>query len=273
MTRDERLAQVHERTLLRQQKRDPEPQRLSETYFSDGYVLPLEIFVPSSPAPEGGRPGVLFFFGGAFISGCKEAFEPQAIELAKQGYVTACADYRVKALYGTSPRESIADGIAAWRYFLENALRYGMDPDRAALVGGSAGAVIVMRCILDGGADPCAAVLFNPGLSREGGAGGPMVAGVPIDNLLTAGDLREGLPPMLILHGEGDTVVPIDLVRDFAARAGELGNDVRLITYPEVGHGFFNYNGSRVHYFLSLGELLRFLNDKTGGGSRAQIVL
>lgn len=273
MVQDERLAKVHERTLMRQQKRDPEPQRLSEAYFSDGVVLSVDIFVPASPAPQVGRPGVLFFFGGAFLSGCKEAFEPQAIELAKQGYVTACANYRVKALYGTSPRESIADGIAVWEYFLRNAQRYGMDPDRAALAGGSAGAVMVMRAILAGGARPCAAVLFNPAVTREDGAGGPVVAGVSIDSLLTAGDLREDLPPMLVLHGEDDTVVPIDLVKDFVSRAKELGNDAELITYPGVGHGFFNYNGSRVHYFLSLGELLRFLNERTGGGREAQIVL
>ena len=66
---------------------------------------------------------------------------------------------------------------------------------------------------------------------------------------------------MLIQHGEEDTTVPLQPVRAFADRARELGIDARLIPYPGVGHGFFNFNRSRPHYFMTLGAAMLFLDE------------
>jgi acetyl esterase/lipase len=42
--------------------------------------------------------------------------------------------------------------------------------------------------------------------------------------------------PQLLVHGEADEVVPIDLSRRYARRAAEGGDSCELVELPEVGH-------------------------------------
>ena len=61
--------------------------------------------------------------------------------------------------------------------------------------------------------------------------------------------------------------MPFETVRRFAARAAAQGCRVKLIGYPHVGHGFFNFNRSRAHFLLTMGETLLFLNEVTNPAS------
>jgi dipeptidyl aminopeptidase/acylaminoacyl peptidase len=42
--------------------------------------------------------------------------------------------------------------------------------------------------------------------------------------------------PVLLVHGDVDTIVPVAFSRAFQAERAELGDDVRLVEYPGVGH-------------------------------------
>ena len=42
--------------------------------------------------------------------------------------------------------------------------------------------------------------------------------------------------PQLLVHGEADEVVPIDLARRYARRAAEGGDPCELVELPGVGH-------------------------------------
>lgn len=46
------------------------------------------------------------------------------------------------------------------------------------------------------------------------------------------------LPPLLVLHGEADRVIPFDEGRALADEAKALGGEVQLVVYPGAGHGF-----------------------------------
>lgn len=46
------------------------------------------------------------------------------------------------------------------------------------------------------------------------------------------------LPPLLALHGDADTIVPIDEDRALVDFAKALGGQAELVVYPGVGHGF-----------------------------------
>lgn len=46
------------------------------------------------------------------------------------------------------------------------------------------------------------------------------------------------LPPILVLHGEKDRIVPVEQARRLAAVAQRLGVRHELKTYPDSGHGF-----------------------------------
>jgi carboxymethylenebutenolidase len=45
-------------------------------------------------------------------------------------------------------------------------------------------------------------------------------------------------PPLLVLHGDADQVIPVDAGKELAAEAKQLGAPVELVIYPGESHGF-----------------------------------
>ncbi len=45
-------------------------------------------------------------------------------------------------------------------------------------------------------------------------------------------------PPLLVLHGDADEIIPVDAGRQLAEKARELGTAVDLVVYPNEVHGF-----------------------------------
>ena len=45
-------------------------------------------------------------------------------------------------------------------------------------------------------------------------------------------------PPMLILHGDADDIIPVDQGRRLAQIAQKLGGNAELVIYPDGKHGF-----------------------------------
>jgi dipeptidyl aminopeptidase/acylaminoacyl peptidase len=54
----------------------------------------------------------------------------------------------------------------------------------------------------------------------------------PIDHI------TKNLPPIFIIHGAADTLVPLDQSERFRQRAAELGHQVELIIRPNKKHGW-----------------------------------
>lgn len=263
MTEMERMVQVHEETVTRQRRRDKAVTKQTEYYTNDGVSIGMDVFIPNEEDFPGVRPGILLFFGGGFMVGCRDGLAPQAEELAKQGYVAITADYRITVLYNSEAADSMLDGAAALRYVTDNGAKWRLDTDRLAVGGGSAGGLIALMSGPLSGISPKALVLFNPGVLSPSDEASRKRFGnwenrFPIIN---KDRLEPGMPPMLIMHGEADTTIPFAGIVEFADQAKELGIDVRLKTYPGAKHGFFNFNRSRPHYFMTLGETLLFLNE------------
>lgn len=88
------------------------------------------------------RPIVLMLHGGAFHFGHRELMRPLAEHLARLGFVTATADYR---LASTDPFPAAAqDAVAAVRYLRTHGGEVGGDVSRIAALGVSAGANLAM---------------------------------------------------------------------------------------------------------------------------------
>jgi carboxymethylenebutenolidase len=45
-------------------------------------------------------------------------------------------------------------------------------------------------------------------------------------------------PPLLVLHGDADQVIPVELGKELAAEAKALGGSAELVIYPGQSHGF-----------------------------------
>lgn len=230
-----------------------------ETYKSVGDTkLNLYIFSPSAPK---NAPAIVFFFGGGWKSGTPQQFETQCRELAKRGMVAITADYRVESRHGVKPTQCLADARSALRWVRSHAEQLGIDPQRIAAGGGSAGGHLAACTAFISefdepsedktvSATPNALVLFNPalvlapieGFDAEGfGTRVPeeRMGTKPI-NLSPAHHISRDGPPTIIFHGREDTTVPFASAEAFTARMKSLGNRCELHGFDGQKHGFFN---------------------------------
>ena len=224
------------------------------TYKKIGDIsLNLWFFYPKGHATTDKRPAIVFFFGGGWNGGTPTQFTDQSQYLASRGMICIVADYRVKSRHQTSPFECVQDGKSAVRWIRSHAAQHGIDPDRLAAGGGSAGghvaaATATVPGLNEKGEDlsvscrPNALVLFNPVYDN-----GPQGYGFdrvgkekryreisPIDNI------RKGTPPAIVFLGDKDKLIPVATAQRYQKLMQDVGSKSVLHVYPGQGHGFFN---------------------------------
>jgi acetyl esterase len=234
----------------------------------------LKLWIFGESDPNSPKPAIVFFFGGGWSSGSPAQFENQARHFAKRGMIAITADYRVKSRHGVKAVECVKDAKAAVVWIRENAQRLGIDPNKIAVSGGSAGGHIAActGTISDLGSDerPNAMILFNPALTLA-----PMVGwevpsakqrpelsvermGVEPEVISPSHHVGPHTPPTLILHGKSDTTVPYATATVFESEMKKANRTCKLVGYEGAGHGFFN----RSEYFAkTLAEADNFLVD------------
>jgi acetyl esterase len=233
----------------------------TETYRKvGGTELKVWIFEPAQKAAKP-LPAIVFFFGGGWTSGSPTQFEPQSRHLASRGMIAIVADYRVKSRQDAKPADCVSDAKACVRWVRANATRLGIDPERIAVGGGSAGGHLAASVATLPGLDtatddksvsclPNALVLFNPGtvmapfpgLDLKGfGAGlDKDKFGCEPTEISPLHHVKKGAPPTIIFHGKADTTVPYATVEKFAEVMKAAGNRCELVGYEGEKHSFFN---------------------------------
>lgn len=206
---------------------------------------------PGHEASKEKAPAIVFFFGGGWNGGSPTQFEPHANYLAGRGMVVFLADYRVKSRQGTTPKECVADGKSAIRWVRQNAERLGIDPDRIAAGGGSAGGhVAAATGICDGfdepGEDlsissrPGALALFNPVYNNGPDGYGHSRVTEWFPAISPAHNLTSDDPPAIVFLGSEDKLIPVSQAEAFRDGQKKLGIRSDLHVYEGQGHGFFN---------------------------------
>ena len=104
-----------------------------------GYHGTLDVYEPVADSGGIGRPAILAIHGGAWRGGDKAWGEQFAKELCPRGYVVFSINYRLSSRPGGTWPAQIEDVQKALRHVRANAARYGIDPDRVASLGMSAG--------------------------------------------------------------------------------------------------------------------------------------
>jgi acetyl esterase/lipase len=175
--------------------------------------------------------------------------------------IAIVADYRVKTRQDAKPADCVADAKACVRWVRANAARLGIDPERIAVGGGSAGGHLAASVATLPGLDdakddksvsclPDALVLFNPGtvmapfpgLDLKGFGAGLDKAkfGCEPTEISPLHHVKKGTPPTIIFHGKADTTVPYATVEKFTEVMKAAGSRCELIGYEGQPHGFFN---------------------------------
>ncbi len=187
----------------------------------------LDLYVQYAREPKVRRPGVLFIHGGGFTAGDKAEYRSASVsaDLARAGYVVVSCNYVLgaKDKPGVWPR-NIADCRDAVRWMRANAEALGLDPDRIAVAGGSAGGYLALMVGLSDdktgpGGDPSAkhsakvsAVVDMYGVvnfSKHGKGVVPGVSAADQAAYLPENQCDAKDPAVLILHGTADTTVDI----------------------------------------------------------------
>ena len=103
----------------------------------NGRALHLDMFYPAKKK-KSKYPGVVLIHGGGWSSGSKAHQVPMAQQLAARGYVAAAVEYRLspEAKYPAA----VEDLKEAIRWMRAHAKDYGLDTNRIAALGASAGA-------------------------------------------------------------------------------------------------------------------------------------
>jgi len=233
--------------------------------FAGGEALKLDFARPVACAGQR-IPLVIHVHGGGWTAGDKAgAFQTSYARMFFQlGFAVASINYRLSPAWHFPAH--INDSKLAVRFLRSNADRFGIDLDRIGLWGGSAGGHLVSLMATADDQDG----LEGPGLpgvsSRPQAVVdhfGPtdltaFVVGTPyqsntIINFLgchpldcpdlagqasPASFVTPDDPPLLIIHGDKDQVVPYSQGEILAEKLGEVRNAGALIKVRNAGHGF-----------------------------------
>lgn len=212
----------------------------------DGKSLQLDIYKPKNiknPAPL-----LVFIHGGGWKGGNRSDYLIYLVDFAKRGYITATVSYR---LLKDGPYPACVEDISdAVRWFYNNGGKYGYDPDRIALIGGSAGAHLALLAAY-GWKNPnvnsdstdvpenshrikAVVDIYGPtDLTTEYSRNHPLVTSFIARSFEQAPDLYKEAspihyldkndPPTMILHGTSDDLVPISQSDLLKARLDSLG--------------------------------------------------
>ena len=107
----------------------------------------LDVYTPTSVAPPGGWPLVVFFYGGSWNSGARADYKFVGSALAARGVLVLVADYRLypEVRYP----EFLNDSAQALAWGLTEAARLGANPKRVFVMGHSAGGYNAAMLALD----------------------------------------------------------------------------------------------------------------------------
>lgn len=233
----------------------------------EGQRLRLDVYRPKEP-PDGRLPAVIQVHGGGWLSGSRfEQGIPLLNHLCANGWVGFNIDYRLSPK-ATWP-DHIVDVKRAITWAREHADEHGIDPDRIAITGGSAGGHLTALAGLSAN-DPdfqpgfesadtsvCAAVPFYGvyDLTNEAGHYYPELGSWAFEKVIFKTPLTEDreryrqasprwrihpdAPPFMVIHGERDTLVPVADARDFARELERVSTaDVRYVELPGAEHAF-----------------------------------
>ena len=252
-----------------------------------GESLLLDLHVPDGAGPF---PAAILVHGGGFDEGSKSTnVRPLFDVLEKAGYAWFSIDYRMAPVFRFAQTKEDVDSAIRW--VKQQATEYKIDPAKLALIGESAGGLLVnyagthetpetrVAAVVDfyGPVDYAKLAgerrehpeLFNMASINRHAAHGGGIRFFGVDKLDSAGlqklhevapvaAVHRGMPPFLCIHGTKDDQVSFNqstLMCDAMKKAGAACD---LITIQDGGHGMGGWRAPEMQHWKA--EMVSWLN-------------
>ena len=234
--------------------------------------LMLYVLKPKDWKAGDKRPAVVFFHGGGWTGGGPNQFNEHSQYLTTRGMVCVQVQYRLLAAKSSdAPVKCVQDAKSAMRWVRSHAKELGVDPERIASGGGSAGGHLAAFVgMVEGTDDPMddlkispksnAMLLYNPVFDNGPGGWGTARVGERYKELSPAHNISKDDPPAIVFLGSKDNLIPVKTVETFKENMTKAGVRCETHIYEGQGHGFFNYGkGDGKYYYETLLETDKFL--------------
>ncbi len=243
----------------------------------DGDTLDLILFLPKEKKYSR-MPIMIYTHGGGWGGGNKynitrPAFWGTLEILLENGIACASIEYRLARIGKSTVYDCVTDCKDAARFLMKNAEKFSLDVNRMGVWGGSAGGHLSLMTALGDNKDfsgDDSLKFYNPkfacvasyypltsfiktellkGSNFENAERFvPILGGLLKDNerlgkLLSPVELlKKDSPPILLLHGEQDKILPISQSIYLMEVAKQVGADVTLLKVKNAGHSFVGGN-------------------------------
>jgi acetyl esterase/lipase len=232
------------------------PAEILDVSYDDrfGAATTMDVYLPAGGGDA--RPAVMFIHGGGWRVGSKENYTRAAIRMAESGFVAATINYRLVP-DGAYPA-AVQDCACALSFLRANADAYGLDPDRLAVWGYSAGghlaSIVGVAAEAPEHVPDCASGPTGLPAAVVSGAGrqdlaaeehwwitdflGGTPAEVPerYESASPISHVRPGLPPTLFVVGEDDAPADQEGIERMRRLLQAEGNDASLLVVSGGGH-------------------------------------
>ncbi len=234
-------------------------------------ALKLDMYMPTVSKYEK-TPTIFYVHGGFWAYGDKKGEIPYLIDLIdalrEKGFLVVSVDYRLanKDVKFPSPLEDVKDAI---KFLRKNAKEYNIDENKIGIWGSSAGGHLALMEGLTAdsiymGSDDLRRFSskvnfivswYGPtDLSKVKGKNPSKVAtnfiGYSIKqnkkayiNASPITYLKKESPPILLIHGKKDSIVPISQSKSFYDKGKKLEGNIQFISVENAGHGFVPMEG------------------------------
>lgn len=255
------------------------------TYLTaTGYEAKLDVYRRRDATTP--QPTMIFYHGGGWIGGTKEASFMSIMPWLEMGWNVVNVEYRM-ARVAEAPA-AVEDALCALRFVVSQAKTYGIDIGKIVVSGESAGAHLALAA----GMIPSTAGFTS--ICAGGGFAGlenavPKVAAIinwygitDVNDLLTGSNarsyavqwigsskdrdelarrvspltyVRAGVPPILSIQGDADPIVPYSQNTRLRDALTKVGATTELFTVPGGGHGNFKPD-ERTKIYVKIREFL-----------------
>jgi acetyl esterase/lipase len=256
---------------------------------TESYVQPpskiqeLDIY-PVSNAPT--RPGhkspvLILVHGGGWGGGSRDALASHARYFASLGWTCVNLSYRLTSMPNVTLMDTQADIRAAFDWVRSRADERKWDADRIVALGESAGgqlacvlgllppeaerrrarALVLINPVLD--LTQLTWALNQPGLREAGPYNASTSVTHPARLVSPVFHLTGDSPPILLVHGRSDSVVPFSQAEAFAESAKAVGTKVELVALENTNHAFLLQQYGRPETMRStLRRITKFLEER-----------